>query len=228
MLPMPARASIVLIATCAAIVMAAPVDDDAPAGPGFPSVPIFNGENLDGWELLDGDINDWSVVDGVLTGTGQRHGWIGTKKTYDNFRLYLEFRVPEGGNSGVFLRAPDEGNPAFAGLEVQVLDDRAKQFANLPSHSWCGGIFDIVGPKQRATKKPGAWQSMTILCSFSRVTVSLNGKVIVEADLNDHKDRARQHPGILREKGRIGLQSWGTKIEYRNIRIQHFGRVAAK
>ena len=157
---------IALIAICAGLAVVALADDDAPAGPDFPSAPIFNGENLDGWELVDGDIDDWSVVDGVLTGTGKNHGWIATKKSYDNFRLYLEFRVPDGGNSGVFVRAPKEGNPAFTGLEVQVLDDRAKQFANLPNHSWCGGIFGIVGPKERATKKAGEWQSMTLFCSF--------------------------------------------------------------
>src|SRR5262245_10423319 len=93
--------------------------------------PLFNGKDLEGWEAVDGPMSSWKVEDGVLFCSGGGGGWLSTKKEYQNFEVELEFRVPAGGNSGVFLRAPHQGNPAFAGMEVQLLDDRAPEYAKL-------------------------------------------------------------------------------------------------
>ncbi|MEX2558350.1 MAG: DUF1080 domain-containing protein, partial [Pirellulales bacterium] len=84
--------------------------------------PLFNEKDLTGWKAIDGPIDSWKAEDGMLSTTGKEGGWLSTEDEYANFELKLEFRVPKGGNSGVFLRAPHEGNPAFAGMEIQVLD----------------------------------------------------------------------------------------------------------
>src|ERR1022692_14024 len=91
-------------------------------------VPLFNGKNLDGWEVREhqsGDNEKWSAKDSILTAMPGA-GWIGTTKMYGDFVLRLEWRIPENGNSGVFIRVPDvksKLSPSQLGMEIQVLDD---------------------------------------------------------------------------------------------------------
>jgi len=198
-----------------------PGDPAVAAVPRVPWIDLFNGRNLDGWEVVEGSEDDWSVVDGTLTCAGQDHGWLGTEERYDNFRLVVEFRLPAGGDSGVFLRAADEGNPAFAGLEVQLLDDRAAEYRHQPAHGRCGGIYSVAGPARLLSKPAGEWQTLEIVCGIDRVTTSLNGQPATEIDL---MEAAKRHAGAARTTGRIGLQSWGTAVEFRRVRLQGLGR----
>jgi hypothetical protein len=140
-------------------------------------------------------------------------------KEYENFKLDLEFRVPEGGNSGVFLRTPREGDPAYVGMEVQVLDDYAPVYAALKPWQYTGSVYGVQAPSNRVTKRAGEWQHMVIVADGPHVTVTLNEQRIVDADLIFHMDKAQAHPGLKRRGGYIGLQNHSTKIEYRNIHI---------
>jgi hypothetical protein len=158
----------------------------------------------------------------VLFTEGGGGGWISTVKEYDNFKLELEFRVPEGGNSGVFLRTPREGDPAYVGMGVQVLDDYAPVYATLHNWQYTGSIYGVQAPSVRASKKAGEWQHYVIVCDGPHVTVTLNDQLIVDADLISHLDLEQSHPGLKRRKGYIGLQNHSTRIEYRNIRITEF------
>lgn len=185
-----------------------------------PSVALFNGENLEGWEPVGGSSGGWDVDDGVLYTDGSGQGWLSTDRTYDDFELELEFRVPEGGNSGVFLRAPREGNPASAGLEIQILDDRAEQYADLEAWQYTGSIYDVKAPSKRASRPAGEWQKMKIVAEGPRIRVVLNGERIVNTSLVRHMDRVDEHPGLKRREGYVGLQNHGTRIEYRNVVIR--------
>lgn len=182
--------------------------------------PLFNGKSLDGWKAVQGSIDTWQAADGMLSCAGGGGGWLSTTKEYDNFELELEFRVPPGGNSGVFLRAPHEGNPAYTGMEIQVLDDAAKQYADLQPSQYTGSIYDVVAAEPRVTKPAGEWQKMTILCDGRQVQVTLNGTQIINANLDDHEAKFQQHPGLTRDAGHIGLQNHGSQLDYRNIRIR--------
>jgi HEAT repeat protein len=182
---------------------------------------LFNGKDLTGWELVGGS-TPWGVKDGVLYTEGGGGGWISTVKEYDNFKLDLEFRVPAGGNSGVFLRTPREGDPAYVGMEIQVLDDYAPEYANLRPWQYTGSIYGVQAPSGRVSKKAGEWQHYVIVADGPHVTVTLNGQLIVDADLVSHMDLEKTHPGLKRRKGFIGLQNHSTRIEYRNIRITEF------
>jgi hypothetical protein len=182
--------------------------------------PLFNGKNLDGWQAIDGPLSSWHVEDGILYCSGGGGGWLSTDKEYSDFEIELEFRVPPGGNSGVFLRAPHEGNPAFAGMEIQVLDDRADEYANLEKYQYCGSLYGITPPSQRVSKPAGEWQTLKIKCQGRRVQVTLNGTEISDTDLDQQQAHAETHPGINRRSGYIGLQSHGTRLDYRNLRIR--------
>jgi len=182
--------------------------------------PLFNDQDLTGWQAVDGPIDSWKVEDGILFCDGAGGGWLSTTQEFANFEIELEFRVPPGGNSGVFLRAPHEGNPAFAGMEVQVLDDKAEQYANLQPAQYCGSLYSVAAAMPRVSSDAGEWQKMTILCDGRTVQVTLNGTQVVDANLDEHLDKAEGHPGIKRTTGHIGLQNHGSRLDYRNIRIR--------
>jgi 3-keto-disaccharide hydrolase len=183
-------------------------------------IELFNGRDLTGWERVRG--GQWKVKDSILYTEGDEKGWLSTVREYDNFELELDFRLPPGGNSGVFLRIPrrDGGRPAYAGMEIQVLDDYAEQYAKLEPWHYTGSIYGVQAPAKRISKKAGQWQKMIIVCNGPRIRVSLNGELIVNADLRKHKDKIQGHPGLKRSRGYIGLQHHNTRVEYRNIRIK--------
>jgi HEAT repeat protein len=178
---------------------------------------LFNGRDLQGWQQIGGEQKNWHVDDELVYTEGQGGGWLATSSEYDDFILDLEFRVPEGGNSGVFLRAPLQGNPAYQGLEIQVLDDYAEKYAHLKSWQYTGSIYATQAPRSRQSKPAGEWQRMRISCQGSVVDVWLNGKEIVHANLIDYGHLLPDHPGLKRRSGHIGLQNHGTRVDYRNI-----------
>jgi hypothetical protein len=181
--------------------------------------PLFNGKGLDGWKVHGGKIESWAADKGVLFVNGGKGGWLMTEKEYGDFELRLEFKVPKGGNSGVALRSPMKGDPAYTGMEIQILDDPS--YKGLKEWQHTGSIYGVVAAKKVATKPVGEWNKYTIVCKGRQVTIELNGEKVVEANLADHEEKhGKAHPGILRDKGHIGLQEHGGKVEFRNIYIK--------
>jgi lysophospholipase L1-like esterase len=192
---------------------------EIPRGEGWKD--LFNGENLEGWEQVGGENPIWFAEDGILYTDGEGGGWLSTTEEYGNFELELEFRVPEGGNSGVFCRTPREGNPAYEGFEVQVLDDAAEEYSKLEPWQYTGSVYSYAAPSRKATLPAGTWQKMRILCDGSHVKVNLNGVEVVDTDLSEHESHHDPHPGLKRNNGYIGLQNHGSRLDYRNIRIRN-------
>jgi hypothetical protein len=186
---------------------------------GFTS--LFNGKDLEGWQVHGGKLASWSAdkEKGVLFVKGGGGGWLMTKKEYGDFELRLEFKVPKKGNSGVALRAPLKGDPAYQGMEIQILDDAGHP--GIQKWQQTGSIYGVVPPSKLATKPIGEWNKYCIVCKGRQVTVELNGEKIVDANLDDHKEKhAKAHPGILRSKGHIGLQEHGGRVEFRHLFIK--------
>jgi HEAT repeat protein len=180
---------------------------------------LFNGENLDGWEVI-GDPESWGVENGILYTDGVGSGWLSTTSVYDDFIIELEYRVPVGGNSGVFIRAPRDGNPAYQGLEIQILDDYAERYANLQPWQYTGSIYDVLAPSKRVTKTAGEWQQMKIVADGPKIQVTLNGEMILSANLINHMEKADGHPGLVRRSGYIGLQNHSDRVDFRNILVK--------
>lgn len=172
-----------------------------------------------GWQPIGSKENGWQVENGILFTNGKGSGWLSTVKEYDNFKLELEYRVPPGGNSGVFLRAPHQGDPAYSGMEIQVLDDYADKYANLKPWQYTSSIYAVQQPLSRASKQAGEWQTMEIICNGPLVKVTLNGVTTIDTNLIDHMHKTVRSPGIKRRSGHIGLQNHGARVEYRNIFI---------
>ncbi len=188
--------------------------------------PLFNGKDLTGWKVnKGGNMKVWGAEDGILYVQGAGGGWLMTEKEYADFDLQLEYKVPEKGNSGVALRSPMEGDPAYAGMEIQILDDvwHKANYKGLRRTQLTGSIYDVVPPSKEAIKPVGEWNKMHIIAKGRHVTVELNGTKIVNANLDDHKNRADKHPGLLREKGHLGLQSHDGRVEFRNLYVKSLG-----
>lgn len=185
--------------------------------------PLFNGVDLKGWKEYEGKPGNWVVEKDMLICKGQGGGWLGTEKDYDNFELRLEYRLLPAGNSGVYLRAPEKGWISRLGMEIQILDDAHPKYAKLKDWQYCGALYHVVGPSVKVTRPAGEWNEMRIRANGRQVTVTLNGKKIVDANLDKALEDpaiAKEHPGLKRTTGKIGLQSHSERVEFRNIRVR--------
>ncbi len=195
-------------------------DKDAPSG----SQALFNGKDLGGWKVLNGKMEAWGVKDGLLHCSGNNGGWLMTEGEYGDFELRLEYRwEKDGGNSGVALRAPFRGDPAYQGMEIQLIDDAGYEKVHkykLKPTQHTGSIYDVVPPSSHPGKGPGEWNQMRIVAKGRHVTVELNGKTVTDANLDDHKEKVKTHPGLERAKGHLGLQSHGGGIDFRNLVVK--------
>ena len=189
-------------------------------------VPLFDGKTLSGWRLVGKTGEGYGVKDGVIHCARGGGGNLLSDKEYADFILRLEFKLETGSNNGVGIRAPLEGDATFLGMEIQILDDNAPQYADLRPAQYCGSIYDVVPARRGALKKAGEWNEEEITCVGRQVKVRLNGQVIVDANLNDITDPKilANHPGVLRQTGRIGFLGHNEYVEFRNIRIKELPR----
>ncbi|HJT31170.1 MAG TPA: DUF1080 domain-containing protein [Pirellulales bacterium] len=185
-------------------------------------VPLFNGKDLTGWQIVNKKGPGYVVEDGLLVCPKEGGGNLFTNKEYANFVFRFEFRLQPGGNNGVGLRAPLAGDAAYSGMESQILDDDAPEYANLEPGQYHGSIYKVVAAKRGAPKKAGEWNTEEIVCDGRHVKVTVNDKVTVDANLDDVKDPEvlKAHPGMQRTTGHIGFLGHGTRVEFRNIRVK--------
>jgi hypothetical protein len=191
------------------------------AEPGF--VPLFDGKTLNGW-ILKGKVGPGYVVEnGILVCPADGGGNLFTEKEYANFILRLEYRLSPGGNNGVGIRAPLEGQASYEGMEIQILDDQHEKYkGRLRPEQHTGSIYDVIPARTRFQKPAGEWNEMEITAQGRRIRVRINGEIVVDANLDIVKDPAtlKKHPGLARASGHIGLLGHRTLVEFRNIRVR--------
>jgi len=183
-------------------------------------VDLFNGRDLEGWQVVGEPTDCWQVIDGNLT-PAEAGGWLSTTREFADFELELEFVLPPGGNSGVFIRAPHGGRTSRLGMEIQLLDEFAPDYQNLKPVQNTGALYDIEGPKPGALKPAGEWQKISIRAVGRKLAIKLNDQQVLDADLDAYPSREEEHPGLKRTTGYIGLQNYGgRKMRFRNIRLR--------
>ena len=191
--------------------------------PGF--VSLFNGKNLDGWTLVQkADTGRGYVVeDGKLVCPADGGGNLLTDRDYANFVLRFEFRLQAGSNNGIGIRAPLAGDIAYTGMEIQILDHGDEKYKGwLKPFQRHGSIYDVVPALPEALKPVGEWNQEEITAEGRRIKVTLNGVVLVDANLDSVTDAEvlKKHPGLARATGRVGFLGHGSRVEFRNIRIR--------
>ena len=204
-----------LLASLVAILIAvAPTFAERSTQKGFES--LFNGKDLTGWKST-GKMEVWGAEKGVIFCQGGGGGWLMTEKEYGDFELRVEYKMPKGGNSGVGIRSPLKGDPAYVGMEIQLIDDEGWP-GKLQNWQNTGAIYNVVPPKKINNKAIGEFNSMTVIAKGRQITIVNNGETLVDANLDDYvKEHAEKHPGILRKDGHVGLQSYNLRVEFRNI-----------
>jgi hypothetical protein len=108
-------------------------------------------------------------------------------------------------------------------MEIQILDhDHERYKGRLKPTQRHGSIYDVFPAQGEALKPAGEWNSEEIMADGRRIKITLNGKVLVDANLDDVKDPEvlKKHPGLARTSGRIGFLGHGTRVEFRNLRIK--------
>ena len=188
-------------------------------------VPLFNGKDLTGWV---GSVKGYVAEDGAIVCKPRGGGNLYTEKEYGDFHLKLEIKLTSGANNGLGIRTPLRGNPAYVGMELQVLDDSAPRWAKLQPYQYHGSIYGVVPCKRGHQKPVGEWNAQEVIAKGSSIKVILNGTTIVDADLaaiikegkTPDGRGVKGHPGLLRKAGHIGFLGHGSRVEFRNIRIK--------
>ena len=184
-------------------------------------VSLFDGKSLDGWQ---GSVDGYVVEDGAIVCKPKGGGNLYTKDEYGDFHLKFEFKLTPGANNGIGIRTPLNVNAAYAGMEIQVLDNTAEKHAKLQPWQYHGSIYGVAAAKRGFLKPVGEWNSQEIICKGKQVTVILNGETIVDADIEKASTPktvdGKNHPGLERDSGHISFCGHGSHVEFRNLRVK--------
>jgi len=186
-------------------------------------VPLFDGKSLNGWKLVRGHGPGYVVKDNTIVCPKDGGGNLYAEKEYANFVLRFEFKTEPGGNNGVGIRAPYEGDAAYQGMEIQILDDGHEMYkGKIRSEQHHGSVYDVIPARTGYLKPAGEWNNEEITANGSRIRVTLNGVIILDADLNIVQEESvlKKHPGLKNKSGHIGFLGHGSLVEFRNIRIK--------
>ena len=182
---------------------------------------LFDGKSLAGWH---GDTEGYVVENGAIVCVPEKGGFLYTDQEYGDFVLRFEFKLTPGANNGLGIRTPPDANPAYAGMELQILDDTAAKYKDLQPWQYHGSVYGVVPAKRGHLKPVGEWNSQEVRLDGKQITVVLNGETIVDADLKKASSPrtvdGKEHPGLERENGYLALCGHGSRVEFRNFRIK--------
>jgi hypothetical protein len=183
---------------------------------------LFDGTNMDQWM---GNTEGYRVEEGVMVvHPDLGHGNLYTKDEYANFEYRFEFQLTPGSNNGLGIRAPLNGDAAYVGMELQILDNEAAMYKNLQPYQYHGSVYGVIPAKRGYLLPTGEWNKEEVVVNGTKIKVTLNGTVILDGDIKeaslkgtaDHKE----HPGLQRTTGHIGYLGHGDVMRFKNIRVK--------
>ena len=186
-------------------------------------IALFNGKNLDGWV---GNKQSYVAEDEmiVIKPADNSGGNLYTEKEYADFIFRFEFLLTPAANNGLGIRAPLTGDAAYVGMELQILDDTAPVYANLQPYQYHGSVYGVIPARRGFLKPVGEWNYEEVQVEGTKITITLNGTVIVDGDIAGPRDNGtmdhNNHPGLKNKTGHIGFLGHGSVVNFRNIRIK--------
>ena len=188
-------------------------------GKGFKS--IFDGRDFKGWA---GPTNNYVIVDGAIQCKPEKGGTIHTTAEYGDFMARLEFKLPPGGNNGLAIRYPGEGDVAYVGMcELQVLDDNYEKVkGKIDPRQAHGSAYGMVAAARGYQHPIGEWNFQEVTVQGSKIRVELNGTVILDCDLSKVTGYMANHPhpGKDRTTGHFGFAGHNDPVAFRDIQIK--------
>ena len=198
----------------------------------FDGTPESAAEHLRGYKR-DGLPEQWQVVDGALTLVGRGGGDLVTKQTYRSFDLRLQWKISEGGNSGVFYGIAEEGEhtrvPYTTGLEMQLLDDDRHPDGRNGRDRLAGALYDLIDVPDPSPVRPvGEWNDSRVLVQGDRIRHFLNDRVVADVTLGSDEwnellanSKFAEWPRFAKVRdGHIGLQDHGDEVAFRDIKVR--------
>ena len=198
-------------------------------------VQLFDGKDLKGWrgyKKPDSSETRWKVENGMLTiasnGAGDTKGQrdLITDATYEQFDLRWEWKISQGGNSGVKYFVLEDENSAI-GHEYQVIDDERHADAKIGPHRQTAALYDVFPAHDRPLKPAGEWNTSEVIVKGKHVTHILNGKTVLEYDLDSPELKAAIAKSKFKDVARFGklqpghilVQDHGDQVWYRKVEI---------
>lgn len=187
-------------------------------------ISLFDGSNLDQWT---GNKEGYKIDNGsVMVDPDAAGGNLYTNEEYSDFIYRFEFQLTPGANNGIGIRAPLEGDAAYMGMEIQVLDNESPKYKDLHVYQYHGSVYGVIPAKRGYLLPTGEWNKEEIYIKGNKIKVTLNGTVILEGDIKaasknftetvDHQ----KHPGLSNKKGHIGFLGHGDVLRFRNMRVK--------
>ena len=194
---------------------------------------LFDGETTDGWRGWKKDHfpeKGWTIEDGVLMAKGEGGGDIMTEKKYEDFELVMDWKIEEGGNSGLLFHVleSDQYKSSWnTAPEIQIIDHKGYKH-NLKPAQIAGANYDLHPPKKDVAKPAGEWNTFRIKVKDGHVQHWLNGKKVVDYQIGSEgwkkkveDSKFAKFPGYgLNEEGHIAIQDHGSKAWFKNIKIR--------
>lgn len=185
---------------------------------------LFNGKDLENWT---GNKDSYVVDDeNILVNPkqGGSGGNLYTKDQFENFVLRFEFNLTPGANNGLGIHTPLEGDAAYVGKELQILDNNHPKYKNIKPWQAHGSVYGVIAAKRGALLKAGEWNKEEVIVKGSHIKVIVNGTIIVNGDVIEASKNGtlsgRDHPGLLKTTGHIAFCGHGDELRFRNIRIK--------
>ena len=206
---------------------------------------LFDGKSTDGWRAYNGETipEKWAVIDGNLTFNTElklEEDWKGGgdiiyyKEQFESFELYLDWKLPKGGNSGVFYNVQEGYEAPYAvSPEYQLLDDNGwEELNNATLESWqkAGADYAMYEPdlSKKKLNPAGQWNNSRIVYTPEKAQYFLNGELLLEfvpfsEDWYERRNSGKwdKFPDYGKyKKGYIALQDHDTPIWFKNIKIK--------
>lgn len=184
---------------------------------------LFDGTSMFNWT---GNTKDYIAEEGCIVLYPQNGGGgnLYTKEEYGDFVFRFDFMLTPGANNGLGIRTPMEGDAAYVGMELQILDNESPIYSKLEKYQYHGSVYGVIPSKRGFLKEPGEWNTQEVIAKGDQIKVILNGEVILDGNIREAGGNGtldkRQHPGLFNKKGHIGFLGHGSVVKFKNIRVK--------